>query len=133
MGNKCFIKFIIPCWSVQTTIGEMLDSILQQTFKDYHIVCVEDKSPDKTWQVLQTYKKKYPDKITLIKNKHNLGAAESRNQGYVQTKDTVPSDFLWVVDGDDYLAGEEVLQKIHDFAISNPQLDIINIGWTFNG
>lgn len=133
MGNKCFIKFIIPCWSVQTTIGEMLDSILQQTFKDYHIVCVEDKSPDKTWQVLQTYKKKYPDKITLIKNKQNLGAAESRNQGYVQTKDTVPSDFLWVVDGDDYLAGEEVLQKIHDFAISNPQLDIINIGWTFNG
>ena len=113
MGNKCFIKFIIPCWSVQTTIGKMLDSILQQTFKDYHIVCVEDKSPDKTWQVLQTYKKKYPDKITLIKNKQNLGAAESRNQSYLQTKDTIPSEYLWVVDGDDYLADEDVLKDLH--------------------
>jgi hypothetical protein len=38
-----------------------------------------------------------------------------------------------VVDGDDYLAGNEVLQKIHDFSIANPHFDIINIGWTFNG
>ena len=54
--------------------------------------------------------------MTLIKNPRNLGAAESRNQGYIQTKDTIPSEYLWVVDGDDYLAGKEVLQKIYDFA-----------------
>lgn len=47
-----FIKFIIPCWGVEKTIGRMLDSILNQTFTDYHIVCVEDKSPDKTWNAL---------------------------------------------------------------------------------
>lgn len=43
-----FIKFIIPCGNVEKTIGRMLDSILEQTFQDYHVVCVDDCSTDGT-------------------------------------------------------------------------------------
>lgn len=95
------------------------------------MVCVEDCSLDKTWQVLQKYKEKFPDKITLIKNPKNLGAAESRNQGYIQTKESIPSEYLWVVDGDDYLADKDVLKDIYEFATKNTNLDIINIGLVF--
>ena len=117
MGQqKTFIKFIIPCWGIEKTIGRMLDSILKQTFADYHIVCVDDCSTDKTLDVLQQYKERFPDKITLIKNPKNLGAGASRNNGVEQTHDSVPSEFLWVVDGDDYIADANVLKDIHDFS-----------------
>lgn len=74
-----------------------------------------------------------PNKMTLIKNQQNMGAGESRNIGVQQTQDTKPSEFLWLVDGDDFIADELVLQKIHDFAKENPQFDIINLGWTCMG
>lgn len=79
---KPFIKFIIPCYNVEKTIGRMLDSILSQIFPSYHIVCVEDCSTDSTWEVLQKYRDLNPDKITLIRNPENVGGGESRNNGY---------------------------------------------------
>ena len=63
-----FIKFIIPCWNAEKEIGRMLDSILGQTFTDYHIVCVDDCSTDNTVQVLQKYQAAHPDKMTVICN-----------------------------------------------------------------
>ena len=94
-------------------------------------MCVEDCSPDKTWQVLQDYKKRYPNKITLIKNPKNLGAGESRNIGVQQTKDSLPCDYLWVVDGDDWIADKNVLKDINDFTKKCPNYDIINVGITY--
>lgn len=128
-----FFKIIIPCWGVKDEVGEMLDSILEQTFEDYHIVCVDDCSNDGTLDVLKLYCERHPDKITLIQNEKNVGAGESRNIGHYQTLFSIPSDYEWVVDADDYLADKHVLQKIHDFAIQNPKLDVINIGWTCKG
>ena len=37
----------------------------------------------------------------------------SRNIGVDQTTDSIPSEFLWIVDGDDYLADNNVLRDIH--------------------
>ena len=51
-SRKVFLKFIIPCWGVKNEIGRMLDSILCQTFTDYHIVCVDDCSIDGTFDVI---------------------------------------------------------------------------------
>ena len=69
----------------------MLDSILCQTFTDYHIVCVDDCSSDGTWGVLKRYADTFGDKITLIRNKTNIGAGASRNIGYFNTLETINS------------------------------------------
>jgi len=71
--------------------------------------------------------------MTLIKNPWNIGGGESRNAGVNQTKDTLPSEFLWIVDGDDHLADNSVLQRIYDFSQQNPQFDLINLGWNNKG
>ena len=54
-NRKVFLKFIIACWGVKNEIRRMLDSILCQTFIDYHIVCVDDCSSDGTFDVLSNY------------------------------------------------------------------------------
>lgn len=126
-----FMKFIIPCYNVGDTIGRMLDSILSQTFTDYHIVCVEDCSTDNTWEILQKYGELNPDKITLLKNPKNLGAGASRNRGYDMTIETLQSEFIWMVDGDDYIADDNVLEDIYGFVKGHGELDMINIGFNF--
>ena len=131
--QKCFLKIIIPCWGVESEVGKMLDSILSQSFDDYKVVCVEDCSKDGTLGVLKSYEEKHKDKITVMQNPRNLGAGESRNRGFFNTLTTIPSEYVWVVDADDYLADSNVFQKIHDFAIQNPNYDIINVGWTCKG
>lgn len=128
-----FIKFIIPCFNVGNEVGKMMDSILNQSFKDFHIVCVDDCSTDGTMLVLQNYKDRFPDKITLIKNDKNIGGGMSRDIGYDQTIESVKSEYLWVVDADDKLADKEVLHKLYVFTMNNPNLDIINIGTSFRG
>ena len=131
--KQVFLKFIIPCWGVRAEIGRMLDSILCQTFTDYHIVCVDDKSTDGTLDVLCRYQNRFQDKITLIRNETNLGAGISRNIGYSKTIDSIQSQYIWVVDGDDYIADKHVLQKIYDFCVAHKNFDIINLGWTQRG
>ena len=128
-NRKVFLKFIIPCWGVKNEIRRMLDSILCQTFIDYHIVCVDDCSSDGTFDVLSNYEQRFPDKITVIRNERNLGAAESRNKGYYETLNSIKSDFIWVVDADDYLIDKNVLSKIYGYHITYPKIDMINIGW----
>lgn len=71
--------------------------------------------------------------MTIIRNQKNIGAGESRNRGFYHTLTSIPSEYVWVVDGDDYLADNLVFQKIYDFVSQNPGLDIINVGWTCKG
>jgi len=62
------LKFIRPC----------LDSIFLQASKDSEVIVVDNHSKDGTVEFL---KKNYPDRVKLIKNGENLGAAKARNQG----------------------------------------------------
>lgn len=96
-------------------------------------MCVDDCSPDNTYEVLTKYHERYPDKITVLKNPVNMSAGISRNNGYFLTKDTIPSEFIWIVDGDDRLANSNVLGDIHQFHMKNPKAELICVGCTLRG
>lgn len=66
--------------------------------------------------------------MTLIKNPKNLGPGETRNRGLHLTQDEHSSDYIWIVDGDDRLANGNVLQRIYDYSIEHPDIDMICLG-----
>ena len=70
--------------------------------------------------------------MTLIRNPNNLGAGETRNRGLHLTQDEHPSDYIWMVDGDDQLADGTVLQRIYDYSVEHPDIDIICLGLKLN-
>lgn len=47
-----FVKIVVPCWNVEKSISRLLDSIMEQTCKDFFIVCIDDLSSDNTWGIL---------------------------------------------------------------------------------
>ena len=51
------ISVIIPVYNVEKYLSKCLDSIINQTFSDIEIICVNDGSTDRSRKILETYKK----------------------------------------------------------------------------
>ena len=52
------ITIILPVYNVEKYLPQCLDSIINQTFKDFECICVNDGSTDSSLQILQEYAKK---------------------------------------------------------------------------
>lgn len=73
------ISVIIPVYNVEAYLSECLDSVINQTFKDIEIICVNDGSTDNSLDILRTYAEKDP-RIKVI-NQTNQGLSAARNTG----------------------------------------------------
>ena len=73
------ISVIIPCYNTEQYVEETLKSVLNQSFKDYEIICLNDGSTDGTLEILKRYQQSYPN-IRVISSE-NHGSAYQRNTG----------------------------------------------------
>lgn len=107
---------ILPCYNVEKYLNECVESILKQTFKDYEIILVDDGAKDSTPQICDEYAQKY----SFIKVVHqpNAGLSEARNTGTKHAE----GDYIVYVDSDDYFNGENVLQKIAERTVDEPDV-----------
>lgn len=107
---------ILPCYNVEKYLRDCVDSILNQTFKDFEIILVDDGAKDSTPQICDEYAQKY----SYIKVVHqpNAGLSSARNTG---TKHAV-GDYIIYVDSDDFFNGNDVLQKIANHTSCNPDI-----------
>ena len=60
------ISIIIPVYNVEKYISRCLDSILANTYQNTEIILVNDGSKDDSQKIIEEYKKKYTDKISII-------------------------------------------------------------------
>ena len=100
-------SIIIPCYNVEKYLPRCLDSLLEQTFDDFEIICVNDGSIDKTLQILRVYEQKYPDRFIII-DKQNEGAWRAR----LNAIEVANGKYIGSVDGDDYVA-PDYLEKLY--------------------
>ena len=92
------ISVVIPSYNSAKYIAECLDSVLNQSYADIEIICVDDCSSDQTYLILESYRQKHPS-ITLFRNEKNLGAPYSRNRGL----DSSRGNYILFLDADDVL------------------------------
>jgi glycosyltransferase involved in cell wall biosynthesis len=97
IAEKYAISVIIPLYNVEQYLSRCLDSVLNQSFKDIQIICVNDGSKDNSLKILNTYAKK-DDRILII-SQENKGLSGARNTGL----DAVKGDYVFFLDADDYL------------------------------
>src|SRR3989339_194775 len=91
------ISVIIPCYNVENYIEQCLESIINQSYKDIQIICVDDGSADNTPDILSKYSAK--DVRIQIITQHNHGISAARNTGL----QIASGDYIAFVDGDDWL------------------------------
>lgn len=107
-------SFIVPVYNTSKYLKKCLDSLTEQTFKDFEIIIVNDGSTDNSKNVISEYKEKY-NNIKVI-NQKNQGLSMARNNGVKEAK----GRYLIFVDSDDYV--ETNLLKEVDKEIDNSEV-----------
>lgn len=90
------VSIIMPSWNTATYIAESIQSVLNQTYKHWELIIVDDCSSDNTAEVVSRFQ---DERIKFLVNEHNLGAALTRNRAMREARGEwiafLDSDDLW--------------------------------------
>ena len=117
------IKFsvIVPIYKVEKYLNKCIESILNQSYKNFELILVDDGSPDNCPQICDNFAKE--DKRIVVIHKKNEGLVAARNTGLKYAN----GDYICYVDGDDWI-NENLLECACNKAINkyNPDMVIYN-------
>lgn len=88
------ISIVIPMFNCESFIAECLESIFQQTFEDFEIIIVNDRSTDRSAEISRSYR---DPRIMFLENSKNLGANLTRNVGIDHSR----GKYVYFMDHDD--------------------------------
>ena len=92
------ISIVVPVYRAEKYIEETMDCVRAQTYRDWELLLVEDCGPDRSRQVIEEYiQRTGDDRIHLLTQPANLGAAKARNLGVNEAK----GRYLAYLDADD--------------------------------
>lgn len=94
----CKISIIMPVYNKEKYIKKAIESILNQTFKDWEMLIIDDGSTDDSLAVCRIFE----DPRIHVISTENGGVSHARNIGV----DKAQGEYLTFVDGDDYLAAD---------------------------
>lgn len=115
------ISVIVTTYNRCDKLPRALDSIVNQTFRDWEIVLVDDCSTDETQAVAEEYLKKLGDKMQYIRRKKNFGQhTRPKNEGTMAAK----ADLIAYLD-DDNAFRRDHLQALYKELERYPELDMV--------
>jgi len=113
------VSVIIPTYGGADFLGEAIQSVLDQTFKDFELIVVNDASPDDTDGVIKRFN---DPRLRYIKHEQNRGVGHARKNGILQSFGEIIAN----LDQDD-LFHPEKLQLHVDYFDKHPE-----VGCTYN-
>lgn len=130
MNNQPFFSIGLPVYNSSKWVGECIDSILNQNFDDFEIICVDDGSTDNSLDILNGYAKK--DSRIRVISRDNDGPSTARNTLIKASN----GKYIYMIDSDDVMC-ENVLPQVYDIIVKDNYPDVVETGYiknhTFNG
>lgn len=121
------VSIIVPIYNVEKYLPKCIDSILNQTFKDFELLLVDDGSTDTCGKICDEYEKK-DNRIKVI-HKKNGGLSDARNKGI----DASNSEFISFIDSDDYIAEDMYEILYNNLEKENADISICGYYRCLNG
>lgn len=112
------ISVVIPVYNTEKYLPECLDSVINQTFADLEIICVNDGSADRSEEILENYKKN-DERIKIIQLPENRGLSYVRNRGF----ESAEGQYIYFLDSDDAI--EKNAMEILYYEAEKEKLDVI--------
>ena len=84
MDNQVFFSVIVPVYKVEPYLQKCVDSVLDQTFRDFELILVDDGSPDNCGAICDEYAAK--DSRIRVIHQENQGVSAARNAGIEASK-----------------------------------------------
>ena len=114
------ISVIVPAYNAQSTIGETVESILNQTFTDFELIVVNDGSTDNTLDIVSSFN----DPRLEVFSYPNAGVSASRNRGTSHAIGT----YVSFIDADDLWTPDKLEAQID--ALENEPQAAVAYSWT---
>jgi glycosyltransferase involved in cell wall biosynthesis len=116
------VSILMLTYNQEQYVGQAIESILTQKVNFiYQIVIGEDCSTDRTGEICQKFKARYPDKIRLLEREKNLGMAGN----FFATLKECDGQYLAILEGDDFWIDPLKLQKQADFLDAHPEYALV--------
>lgn len=115
------LSIIVPVCNVEQYLVQCLDSLLNQSFRDFEVICIDDGSTDGSPAILDAYAQR--DARVRVVHKKNSGYGHSMNIGLSMAT----GEFVGIVESDDFIAPDmyEVLLE----AINRLQVPYVRCLW----
>lgn len=115
------LSVIIPVYNTEKYIRECIESVLNQNFRDYEIILVDDNSSDSSGKICDEYAVKYGN-IKVIHKEHG-GPIHTRKAGI----EAANGEFISCIDSDDYIETEMYEYLLDKISKYNADIAICNI------
>jgi glycosyltransferase involved in cell wall biosynthesis len=107
---KPLVSVIIPNYNHAAYLNERIDSVLNQTFRDFEVILLDDCSTDNSREIIESYRGH--EKISQIEyNEVNSGST------FIQWKkglDLAQGDWIWIAESDDVASNEFLSNAIEN-------------------
>lgn len=123
MTTSGTISAIMSCFNVEKTLHKAIDSIINQSYFDWVMICCDDGSTDNTFSILRAYKEQYPDKFIIIRNERNQKLPYSLNRCLRRVR----TEYVARMDADDWSAPDRFEKQIQ-YLKDHPEVDLVGTG-----
>jgi len=107
VNDAPLVSIITPCYNAGKFIEETILSVLAQTYENWEMLIVEDKSTDNSLDIIYQYTLK-DNRIKLYINEQNIGPSKSRNRAIKEAK----GEYLAFLDNDDVWLPQKLEKQI---------------------
>ena len=107
------VSVIVPVYNVEEYLSECLDSVINQTFDDFEVICVNDCSTDSSLKILKEYVLS-DSRIKIVQTEVNSGLGFARNHGLKYAN----GEYILFLDSDDYIL-DTTLERLYENATHN--------------
>lgn len=118
MNKKPLVSIIMSVYNEENRVGKCIKSILNQDYKNFEFLIVDDCSEDNTFEVLNEFSKE-DSRIKIFKNKSNLGLTKNLNSLIKKSS----GDFVARQDADDTSKPDRLIKQIGLF--QSLDLDVV--------
>ncbi len=117
------ISVITITYNRSQYLKEAIESVLEQSFRDFELLIIDDASTDNTAELVKEYLNR-DSRVKYFRNERNLGIGKSRNIGLQKAA----GKYIAVLDSDDVWHDFDKLKKQYNFLEQNLDSDYVLVG-----
>ena len=121
MKKQPLISIIIPVYNVERYLAQCLDSVINQTYPNLEIICVNDGTTDSSGQILEQYAQKDGRIVVIVQENQGLSGARNTGLKHVHGK------YIMFVDSDDWIE----LETCEDAVIAAEKHNADLVMWSY--
>lgn len=116
-----FFSIVMPVYGVEKYLERAVNSVLNQTYQNFELILVDDKSPDRCGEICDKIENMHIN-VKVIHHEENKGLSAARNTGIKYAT----GQYIWFMDSDDYVQ-KTLLEKVYD-SLEENMADVVIFG-----